>query len=85
MDPSSRASPGCLEHGVAVGGSCPRCGSTSSVCEKGQTSPLLPHGARTSNPAAFPLQMGNFLGTTTGAMMAITDPSGGNPSRLAAP
>jgi hypothetical protein len=35
-----------------------------------------PKGRGPPEPAAFPLQIGTFLGTTTGTTMPIADPSG---------
>jgi hypothetical protein len=42
--------------------------------EKADESIAAPKGHGPRTPAAFPLQTGRFLGTTTGAMMSIADP-----------
>jgi hypothetical protein len=46
------------------------------------TSACPPNGAN-RGPKTFPLHAGRSLGTTTGAMMLIADPSGRPPARLA--
>jgi len=57
-------------------GPCPRCGSTSRVCErKSQTSPLRPPKGTDPGPCElFPLQNRHFQGPPEGAMIAIVDP-----------
>jgi hypothetical protein len=82
--PSSRRSwtPGRADAVMVGEGRPPRCGSTS--CEWQETadeSIAAPKGRESRTPKHFPLQIASFLGTATGAMMAIADPSGRHPLR----
>ena len=55
---------------------CPRCGSTSrEEAGKADESIPAPKGRGSWTPKPFPLQIDSFLGTATGAIIAILDPS----------
>jgi hypothetical protein len=59
---------------------CPRCGSTSRVCQskKGTRVHPGPKGREPRTPRTFPLQTGRFVGATMGATTAIADPFAAN-------
>jgi hypothetical protein len=54
----------------------------SRVWKKKAAEPIAaPKGSESRTPQTFSLQTGRFLGATTGATMAIADPSGPHPLR----
>jgi hypothetical protein len=66
MDPGSSCpwpGPSGGARGDGGGGPCPRCGSTSRVCQRQTSASSPPKGMEPLTPGTFPLQTGFFLGT----------------------